>query len=214
MFARFIEQLKIRLQQPLPGEDAQFKMSPIGRVKLKDLPLDTYKPKKSAVLILLFPHEEIIKTVFIVRPVYQGVHSGQVAFPGGKFDETDSDLKQTALRETHEEIGITPENIEIIGNLTDVYINPSNFLVTPFIGYINKHPHFIANKHEVEKIVTYDIFGLNNSKIKSEKTIKLSFGIEVNTPYYDIEGLTVWGATAMMISELNTIIKETRITPL
>ena len=208
MFVRFITQLKYRLQQPLPGEDAQFMMVPFGRPKLKDIPMDIYNPKKSAVLILLFPHEGTIKTVFIVRPVYDGVHSGQVAFPGGKFDEGDMDLKQTALRETHEEIGVTPEKIEIIGNLTDVYINPSNFLVTPYIGYINEHPQFIPDRHEVEKVVTYDVLQLGNSTIKSEKLIQLSGGFEIKTPYYDVEGLTVWGATAMMISELNEVIKD------
>ncbi len=208
MFISFITQLKNRLQQPLPGEDVQFKMSPIGRPKLKELSLDTYKPKKSAVMILLFPHEETIKTVFIVRPVYQGVHSGQVAFPGGKFDEIDTDLKQTALRETHEEIGIMPESIEVIGNLTNVYISPSNFLVTPYIGYINKQPKFIPDTQEVEQIVTYNLLELNNTTIKSEKLIKLSMGFEIQAPYYNIAGHTVWGATAMMISELNAIIAD------
>jgi len=131
-----------------------------------------------------------------------------VAFPGGKFDESDIDLKHTALRETHEEIGVRPEKIEIIGNLTDVYITPSNFLVTPYIGYINEHPQFIPDQHEVEKVVTYDVLQLGNSAIRSEKLITLSGGFEIKTPYYDVEGLTVWGATAMMISELNTIIAD------
>lgn len=210
MFVSFIHQLKYRLQQPLPGEDAQFAMSPMGRAKLKDIPMDVYKPKKSAVMILVFPHEATIKTVFIVRPIYEGVHSGQVAFPGGKFEKEDVNLKQTALRETYEEIGVIPENVEIIGNLTDVYITPSNFLVTPYVGYMNEQPEFIANKHEVEQIVTYNLLELNNSAIKSEKVIKLSAGFEIKTPYYDVSGLTVWGATAMMISELNVIIEDVK----
>jgi len=208
MFISFINQLRNRLQQPLPGEDVQFKMSPVGRSKLKDISIDTYNPKKSAVLILLYPSKEIIKTVFIVRPVYQGVHSGQVAFPGGKFDEIDLDLKQTALRETHEEIGIKPESIQVIGNLTNVYISPSNFLVTPYIGYINKQPEFIPDKREVGQILTYNLLELNNSAIKSEKLIKLSLGFKIKAPYYDIAGHTVWGATAMIISELNAIIED------
>jgi 8-oxo-dGTP pyrophosphatase MutT (NUDIX family) len=210
MFTPFINKLKERLQQPLPGEDAQFMMSPMGRPKIKDLSSDEYNPKKSAVMILLFPHEEIIQTVFIVRPVYEGVHSGQVAFPGGKFENKDIHLQQTALRETQEEIGVTSENIEIIGNLTDLYISPSNFLVKPFIGYVNNRPEFIADKHEVENIVTYGLLELNDQAIKSEKLIKLSGGFQIKAPYYDIAGLTVWGATAMMISELNVIIEEVK----
>lgn len=210
MFVRFIEQLKTRLQQPLPGEEAQYRMAPISRLQNKFISPDIYNPKKSAVLILLFPDHTHIKTVFIERPVYEGVHSGQVAFPGGKFEESDTDLKQTALRETFEEIGVSPDKITIIGQLTDLYINPSNFLVSPFIGYLNEPPDFIIDPREVQKIVTYDLFDLNNDTIRSEKEITFSGGFTLKTPYYDIEGLTVWGATAMMISELNALVEESR----
>lgn len=210
MFGRFIEQLKIRLKQPLPGEDVQFLMAPLGRPHLKDLEPENYHPKKSAVMILLFPDKDKIKTVFIERPVYDGVHSGQVAFPGGKFDDADIELKQTALRETFEEIGVSPDKIEVIGQLTDLYINPSNFLVSPFIGYMNEVPEFNPDPREVQKIVVLDLFELNNSSIKSEKEITFSGGFKLNTPYYKIEGLTVWGATAMMISELNVVVSEAK----
>src|ERR1019366_5359636 len=178
MFVRFIEQLKIRLQQPLPGEDVQYLMAPISRLKNKYLSPENYNPKKSAVLILLFPHHELIKTVFIERPIYNGVHSGQVAFPGGKFEDADKDLQQTALRETYEEIGVDPDKIKIIGQLTDVYINPSNFLVSPFVGYINEHPDFIVNAREVQKIIVYNLFDLNNDIIKSEKEITFTGGFK------------------------------------
>ena len=134
MFNRFINLLKARLKSPLPGEDTQYLMAPVSRLKAEQLPKENYNPKKSAVLVLLFPEDETIKTVLIKRPVYDGVHSGQVAFPGGKFDDIDIELKQTALRETFEEIGVQSAEIEIIGQLTDLYINPSNFLVSPFIA--------------------------------------------------------------------------------
>ena len=99
MFIQFINQLKIRLEQPLPGEDIQYQMAPVSRLKIKNIIPKFFNPKKSAVLILLYPDEGNIKTVLIERPIYQGVHSGQVAFPGGKYDESDIELKQTALRE-------------------------------------------------------------------------------------------------------------------
>lgn len=210
MFDNFIEKVKSRLMLPLPGEDVQFEMSPVGRKKINEYPLEQYNPQKSAVLILLFPDKKLTKTVLIQRPLYQGVHSGQIAFPGGKFDVNDIDLKHTALRETHEEVGILPEKINIIGNLSDIYISPSNFLVTPFIGYTEFNPRFIINKSEVDKLITYDVAALNNPNIKSKKLIKLSMGFEINAPYYNIEGATVWGATAMMISELNKVIEETK----
>ncbi len=208
MFVKFIEQLKTRLLKPLPGEAVQFLMAPPARMHMKGINPDKYNPQKSAVLILLFPENDKLFTVLIERPIYEGVHSGQAAFPGGKFDKSDIDLKQTALRETYEEVGVPADKIEIIGKLTDLYINPSNFLVSPFIGFINKRPHFILNAYEVQKIITVDIFTLNDGSIKSEKTITHSSGYKIKTPCYEIDGLTVWGATAMMISEFNVIVKE------
>lgn len=208
MFATFIKQLKAQLKLPLPGEEVQLEMSPLGRTRVRDIPVEEFNPQKSAVLILLFPGKENIDTVLIERPLYQGVHSGQVAFPGGKFDETDKDLMFTALRETQEEIGVPQNKVEIIGNLSDLYIGPSNFLVTPYIGYIDHLPRFVPCDKEVHQIVTYNVLDLNNPTIKSEKLIKLSMGFEVKAPYYNIKGLTVWGATAMMISEFNNIVER------
>ena len=208
MFRSFIDSLKERLEKELPGEDAQFLMAPFSRERIKEISEENYFPKKSAVLILLFPHENSIHTVLIQRPEYIGVHSGQVAFPGGKFEESDIELNKTALREASEEVGINSQNIEIIGNLTDIYINPSNFLVRPFIAYANQRPDFIANVHEVQKIIQVDLFCLNDKKIKAQKPILHSDGLKVKTPYYEIEGLTIWGATAMMISELNVVVES------
>ena len=210
MILKFVEQLKIRFQSNLPGEDAQFLMAPFARKRIQQLDLEKSNPKKSAVLILLFPMGNGIHTLLIERPVYDGVHSGQVAFPGGKFEEKDIHLQQTALRETFEEVGIPSRDIEIIGKLTDLYIKPSNFLVAPFIGYINKKPDFVPDAYEVQKIITVDLFGLNATKIRTEKIITHSSGYKIKAPCYEIKGLTVWGATAMMISELNVIVEETK----
>ena len=213
MFLQIIEQLKIRFQKPLPGEKAQFLMAPLSRQRITTIHSENYHPRKSAVLILLFPVKDTIHTLFIQRPVYDGVHSGQVAFPGGKFEETDIDLKQTALRETFEEVGVLPHTVEIIGKLTDLYIPPSNFLVTPFIGVINKQPDFIIDAREVQNIILVDLFNLNNTKIKSEKIITNNNANQIKTPCYEIAGLTIWGATAMMISELNIIVEESGAIP-
>ncbi|MCE9538145.1 MAG: CoA pyrophosphatase [Bacteroidetes bacterium] len=211
MFAKFIEQLKVRFQKPLPGEDAQFLMASITRQRIQHIDPFIYNPRKSAVLILLFPMEEGIHTLLIQRPVYDGVHSDQVSFPGGKFEETDIDLSHTALRETFEEVGAPSNDIEIIGKLTDLYINPSNFLVSPFIGFVSKQPDFIMDTYEVQKIISVDLFSLNDKGIRSEKTITHSNGYKIKTPYYEIDGLTVWGATAMMISELNVFVEEAKL---
>lgn len=208
MFRIFIEGLKTRLQRDLPGEDAQFSMAPLSRERISQLPKTTYAPRKSAILILLFPMDKSLCTVLIQRPVYDGVHSGQVAFPGGKYEDSDGELKQTALREAFEEVGILPDQVEILGNLTDVYITPSNFLVSPFVGYMNTPPEFIINSYEVERIITPAVQDLSKEENKGIKSIPHSNGYKIKTPYYEIEGLTIWGATAMIISELNAVLAE------
>ena len=206
----FIEQLKSRFLKPLPGESTQFLMAPFSRQRIHQIDPEKYNPQKSAVLILLYPIKNSIYTLLIQRPLYDGVHSGQVAFPGGRFEESDINLKTTALREAFEEVGIPIKEVEIIGQLTDLYIPPSNFLVTPFIGYVNLQPNFISEKKEVEKIIPVDLFSLNDIGIKFEKIITHSSGNNIKTPFYDIDGLTVWGATAMIISELNVIVEESK----
>ncbi|HLC83528.1 MAG TPA: CoA pyrophosphatase [Bacteroidia bacterium] len=212
MFRSFVDQLESLLNMELPGEEAQFSMAPVTRKRLIDVSSENYNPKQSAVLILLFPENNSMHTILIQRGKYEGVHSGQIAFPGGKFEDGDFDLKQTALRESSEEIGIIPANINVIGCLTDVYITPSNFLVKPFIGVMNHRPDFIIDKSEVENIIPVDLFSLNDQNIRKEKSILQSGGYKIKTPYFKIEGLTVWGATAMMISELNAVVEKIKIT--
>ncbi len=205
----FINQLKIQLNQPLPGQEAQLLMVPGKNMVLRKNYPENHLPRKSAVLILLFPFQEGISTILIERSVYAGVHSGQIAFPGGKAEETDPDLKYTALRETYEEVGVPIEAVEIIGNLTDVYINPSNYLVTPYIGYTPHFPDFLINEREVQKVIRVDI--LNADKvIRSTKKITHSNGLQIQTPFYSIDGFTIWGATAMMISELMVVTEKTK----
>lgn len=208
MFRSFLAALKDRLTKELPGEEAQFSMAPISRERIREISKEKYSPKMSAVLILLFPYENSVQTILIQRPEYDGVHSGQVAFPGGKFEEGDIELSRTALRETSEEIGVDIKHVQLVGCLTDIYITPSNFLVRPFIGYVNEQPNFIPDSHEVQRIIQTDLFALNDQMIRSEKVILHSNGLKVKTPYYEIAGLTIWGATAMMISELNVVVEE------
>ncbi|MBL7888385.1 MAG: CoA pyrophosphatase [Bacteroidia bacterium] len=207
MNATFIEQLKAQLLQ-LPGEEAQYQMAPISRKRLSDFSDRIRTARKSAVLIVLYPNGDSINTILIQRPNYEGVHGGQIAFPGGKFEEADQTLSNTALREANEEIGIDTGNIQIIGNLTDLYIAPSNFLVSPYIGFTNELNELIPNNYEVSKIIHTDLFNLNKEEIRGIKSIEHSNGYKIKTPYYEIEGFTVWGATAMMISELNAIVKR------
>lgn len=208
MFTEFIGRLKYRLALPLPGANAHWMMAHPYRKQnflYRNEPEDA---KKGSVLILLYTHDNSISTVLIVRQDYDGVHSGQVAFPGGKFEEADIDLKTTALREASEEIGIIPSEIEIVGQLTKLYIPPSNFVVQPFIGMTNYQPSFHPDTEEVKEVIEVNIHQLLDNTIIGEKEILLGNKMRVRTPFFDIKGHTVWGATAMILNELKQILHE------
>ncbi len=163
--------------------------------------------RQSSVLILFFPYKNDIGILLIKRTTDQSVHSGQISFPGGKKEDTDHDLKETALRETFEEVGIAPEYITIIGALSRLYIPPSNFDVYPFVGYVNAHPHVTINS-EVEKVMKVSLNELTNPNLPIEKTIRGHDGQLYKVPCYYIQNETIWGATAMMLSELLAVILE------
>jgi len=207
-FKIFVEKLSQELQHPLPGYEAQYKMAR----EFREHPLDTERyhanARLGAVLILFYPKENGIHTVLIQRPTYDGVHSAQVAFPGGKKEEADSTLIETALREAEEEVGINAGLVNVAGALTKLYIPPSNFLVTPVVGFCEVQPLFIRQLTEVDEIVEVDLATLTNEKLINEKVIHLQQNISLQVKYYDIYGKTVWGATAMMIAELNELLRK------
>ena len=160
-------------------------------------------------MIMLYETDQGIKFPLIVRPVYDGVHSGQVALPGGSVEHSDRSLLETSLRETEEETGIFKNNVEVIGKLTELYIPPSNFLVTPFVGIHTSKPIFIPHSREVARIVELNLEKIMDEKLIYEKNMKLSSGVTALTPYYDFDGLVVWGATAMILSEFKSVLYET-----
>lgn len=204
----FYEKIRLRLQQELPGERAHQQMVPTlssgQRIKFKyETPA-----KKGAVLILLYEDEGVLKFPLIQRPVYDGVHSGQVALPGGKFEPGDADLFYTALRETQEEIGVPLSQIQVLGALSEFMVSASNHLVLPVIGYIKAVPQFIPDKQEVEEVFSAEITSLILKESIKSKIIQTNHGHSLMAPYFDIQGRVVWGATAMMLSEFVTIIHE------
>lgn len=198
-------QLATRLTQRLPGEEEQFRMAPPGRRNhLKVREIDT-NPREGGVLILLYPKKNKVYFPLMLRTEYPGVHSGQVSLPGGKMEKKDNDLKATALRETKEEFGIFPQKITILGSLTKLYIPPSNFLVSPFVGYTGNSPEFSPDPEEVQKLIEISLDNIaGKTKIKRKK-IRLANGKKVKTPYFELNGYTVWGATAMILSEFFSI---------
>jgi 8-oxo-dGTP pyrophosphatase MutT (NUDIX family) len=141
----------------------------------------------------------------IQRPTYDGVHSGQVALPGGKQEEGES-LQTTALRETHEEIGIASQQVKIIGELTQIYVAPSKFFITPFIGLYDRRPEFVIDNYEVEEVLEVEFCRLLAKDVIKETEVTVRAGTigtaQVTAPYFDLNEKVVWGATAAILSEL------------
>lgn len=204
----FTTSLKEALQTESLGREAQIEMAPLPDVPQRFDRERAQKARQSAVMILLYEEDDKIRFPLIVRPQYPGVHSGQIALPGGKYEEGDKDLPYTALRETHEEVGVPMDQVELIGQLSELYVPPSNFNILPVVGTIDMPPNFILEEKEVEELVIADIDILNDTSLRKEKEMTFFSGTRVNVPYFDVNGKVVWGATAMILSELATIINK------
>ncbi len=207
MDIKFIQDLEKRLYQDLPGAYYQNLMAPSGSEKYRIISPDH---KVACVMVLLFPKDDEWHLSFIERSNHspEDKHSGQISFPGGKLDENDYSYEDCALRETYEEIGVPPESIGILGNLTPLYVYVSNFLVHPFVGFTTQYPKFNIQETEVQSILEVPVNHFSKSKNKGTTDILIRDIILPETPYYDIYGKKLWGATAMMISELEQIMKE------
>lgn len=207
-FDRLIRQLENRLSEPLPGKEAHLKMSP------QPVDLRRFEPRlpdnhrKSGVLLLFYPTSEGSFFPLIKRPEYPGVHSGQVAFPGGKMELEDESITQTALREAEEEIGIDRSKVTILGNLSDLFIPTSNFLVTPVVGFTEQQPNLIPEEKEVSRIISAELLQLFDPMVRKQKVLELRPNLLLDTPYFEIDGEIVWGATAMILSELIHILNQ------
>lgn len=197
-----INKLQYVFQQPLPGVEAQARMSHISRYMPPVIPADA---KESAVMMLFYPHQSDWHIVLIQRTNNNpnDRHGGQISFPGGRMDASDVDLKATALRETEEEIGIPQEDIRVLGALTNLYIPVSKFKVQPYVGILDYKPDFIPQVSEVEHILSPRFSHLQSNKSLRYKDMSLSSRLTIkDVPYFDVEQRVVWGATAMIISEV------------
>jgi len=196
------------LQKPLPGRNAHLLMSP-QPVDFRRFSLEVpQNHRKSAVLLLFYP--DLGKGFFplIKRPIYSGVHSGQVALPGGKMEKNDPDVIFTALREAEEEIGVDACKVEVLGRLSDLYIPVSNFLVSPVVGFLEDLPRLVPEQKEVSKIISTSVQDMVRPELKKRTYLELGGGIRLDTPFFDIDGEVVWGATAMILSELLCLLRE------
>lgn len=201
------DRLQGAIHSGLPGAAAHQRMAPVTRSILPVDPADFPQAKTAAVMILLSPQHAVPAITLIERPAYEGVHGGQVSFPGGKMEETDADLLTAALRETREEIGVTDE-IQLIGQLSNVYIPPSNFFVYPFVGFLTTSPAFQPDPREVSRVFNMPIAHLLDPASKGTVPIKRP-EITFDAPCYKYEQYRIWGATAIMLSELEWLLKAT-----
>lgn len=192
----------------LGGNSSHAKMMPKERKLITLGEVEKANPRIAAVLALFYPdRNNLTNFLLILRADYDGTHSSQISFPGGKYEKQDENLQTTALRETSEEVGVGVEDIKIMKRLTDTFIPPSNFLVSPFFGVTNKRPQFMTN-HEVEEIIEVRLTDLLNDNMVTKKHMSTSYMENIEVPCFNFNNLTVWGATAMMLSEIKDLIKE------
>lgn len=199
--------LQARLNQPLPGERSQLKMAPEpvdGGTQRKMTPSDDADP--SSVLVLLFPNNEKKWELVLTLRTSHINHGGQISFPGGRA-ESGEDAPQTALREAREEIGIEPEVVTVIGQLSELYVAHSNNRVTPVVGYQERQPEFHVNPHEVEEVFAVELDSLIHKKNLTVEDWDLS-SHTYRVPYWDVHEVPLWGATAMMLNELLVLYRE------
>ncbi len=204
-FQPFVEDLQQKLSKPLPGPLAHARMEALSasRRNIKPNP----RTRKSAVLILFYPHKNELYLPLILRPAYDGVHSGQMAFPGGRYELEDEDLIRTAKREAMEEIGLRLNDVQVLGVLTELFIPPSNFFVLPVVAALPYRPDFWPDPREVERVIEVPLREIEDHSIVGTSEISVS-GTTVMAPHFLIQDYKVWGATAMMVSELLAVMEN------
>jgi 8-oxo-dGTP pyrophosphatase MutT (NUDIX family) len=207
-FSIFKEHIQILSNTKIGGLDAQFRLAPQLRKQFSDEKIKANNPKKAAVLVIFYPNlKGELNFLLTLRASYIGTHSAQISFPGGKLDPRDTSLKNTALREAREEVGIIEKDITIFKKMTDVYIPPSNFIVTPYLSYINYTPKFTKN-YEVEALIEVKLSDLLCDSLLSTTVLTTSYAKNINVPCFKLNNYIVWGATAMMLNEIKELLKN------
>ncbi|PQV48903.1 NUDIX domain-containing protein [Jejuia pallidilutea] len=209
-FDDFVKLLSKIKNIELPAESSHFKMVPPTRKAFAQYSQEQLQQaKRAGVLALFYPNANLqVQVVLTLRKTYKGIHSAQISFPGGKIEPQDKNLKDTAVRETFEEIGVPINTVEIIKQLSQIYIPPSNFCVQPFLGILNETPQFKKQDTEVEQVIEVKLTDLLNDDNIISKKITTSYSSGIEVPAFMLNGYTVWGATAMMLSEIKDIIKQ------
>ena len=207
-FNELIDRLRERLLNPLPGDSAH---APMRAIPLGDLsPKFDHRlpPKPGGVMILLYEDEAgSIRFPLIKRQEYLGAHSGQVSLPGGKAEQGEDPI-YTALRECEEEIGVDKSTLVVVGRLTNFFVIPSNFIITPVVAIADSPPVFKPDPYEVARILSFRLSDLLNDDAIQEKEIVAAGKFRMMAPHFEIDGEIVWGATAMMLNEFRTLLRD------
>jgi 8-oxo-dGTP pyrophosphatase MutT (NUDIX family) len=203
-----ISALQARLISELPGWKAQKILSPLQTDKYTLL---NNNAKKAAVNLLLFPDsQDQLNLIYIKRPQHNPMdkHSGQISFPGGQVDESDNNYRETALRETYEEIGVIPQDIQVLGELSPLYVYVSNFFVQPVVTYIDYKPELILQESEVNYVIEEKVGYLQKDSNLSTIDYTIRGQVMKDMPYFKLKGEILWGATAMITSEFLQLVRE------
>lgn len=207
LLTNIVQELTLRLQSPLPGRDIHMALMSERRLKEFESKQDTSGARESSVLILLYETDGIVFFPIIRRSEYDGVHSGQIALPGGKKEETDADLIATALREANEEIGIKAYEVKLIGVLSQIYIPPSHFLVNVVLAYTETVPDFVTDPYEVAELINFPLNHLLKDDIIEQRHVATAKDYSMKAPGFVFKEYFIWGATAMILNELKSLIK-------
>ena len=202
-------QLQERIQGPLPGKNAHYRMAHVGRRGELTVPDHA---RQAGVLALFYPDRKEQWNLALIERVSHNPndrHGGQISFPGGRFEKADGTLVRTALRETQEEIGVDSSEVQVLGPLTDLYIPVSNYQVHPFVGIMYHTPSFSPQWEEVAAVVEVPLELLCDPSTRQTTDLRLSANILLkDVPYFNVFGKVIWGATAMMLNELLELLER------
>jgi 8-oxo-dGTP pyrophosphatase MutT (NUDIX family) len=210
LFSEFNKRIVKITNLSLPGQEEQLKMAPIERLKeLKIQAQASDSAKRAGVMVLFYPDKNHqTHLALILRRTYKGVHSAQIGFPGGKIEPEDRNLEHTALRETEEEIGVPQSQVKVLKQLTDIFIPPSNFFVHPYLGIAKTTPQFVIQESEVEALVQVALTHFMDDSVVTSRILSTSYATQIDVPAYLLNDHVVWGATAMMLSEVRALLKS------